>query len=470
MYKRHKSSILKHIDFMIIDLVILAIVYAFFCLVRYNFAVPDYRVTIFVKSGIVLLVLYLLVSVIGNNYKSILQRNKWTELAKVFIQVLITFLAFILYNYLTKETEFSRIILGMTAVVSFVLIWVVRVLWKHAIRMNLKKTNRLPKLLIITNSEFANEYVSSVKRKQYNNYRVEGVIISDRDAKGEIIDEIEVVENFSNIEKYMLSNIVDEIFVALDDDKLEKKIVDYGLELGVTVHISVAAGAKELPNAFIEKLGNTMVLTTSNNMADGWKFFVKRLMDIIGGFFGCIIMLIIAIYVVPKIKKADPGPAFFAQTRVGRNGRKFKLYKFRSMYMDAEERKKELMAQNQVSGHMFKMENDPRILPGIGEKIRQSSLDEWPQFFNILKGDMSLVGTRPPTVEEYDQYEAHHKRRLSFRPGLTGLWQVSGRNRINDFEKVVALDTSYIQHWSLKSDIKILLKTVKVVSERKGAM
>ena len=149
------------------------------------------------------------------------------------------------------------------------------------------------------------------------------------------------------------------------------------------------------------------------------------------------------------------GTDFLAQERIGRNGRKFKMYKFRSMYMDAEERKKELMAQNKVSdGMMFKMDFDPRIIgnrilpdgtkkTGIGQFIRKTSIDELPQFWNILKGDMSLVGTRPPTLDEWEKYEPHHRARMSFRPGLTGLWQVSGRSNITDFEEVVRLDTVY---------------------------
>ena len=177
-----------------------------------------------------------------------------------------------------------------------------------------------------------------------------------------------------------------------------------------------------------------------------------------------------------------PGPIFFAQERIGRNGRKFKMYKFRSMYMDAEERKKELMAQNKISdGLMFKMDFDPRIIgnkilpdgtrkTGIGQFIRKTSLDEFPQFINILLGDMSLVGTRPPTVDEWELYEPHHRARMSFRPGLTGMWQVSGRSNITDFEEVVKLDTQYISEWSLRLDVKILWQTVWSVFKSDGAM
>lgn len=139
------------------------------------------------------------------------------------------------------------------------------------------------------------------------------------------------------------------------------------------------------------------------------------------------------------------------------------------MYMDAEERKKELMDQNEMQGFMFKMENDPRILKGIGNFIRDTSIDELPQFWNVLKGDMSLVGTRPPTVDEYEMYEMRHLKRMSIKPGITGMWQTSGRSDITDFEEVVRLDTHYITNWSIALDIKLLLKTILVVLKREGS-
>ena len=150
------------------------------------------------------------------------------------------------------------------------------------------------------------------------------------------------------------------------------------------------------------------------------------------------------------------------------NGRYFYIYKFRSMYKDAEERKKALMEKNEMKGLMFKMTDDPRITK-VGKFIRKTSIDELPQFFNVLIGDMSLVGTRPPTVDEFKQYESYHKRRLSMKPGITGMWQVSGRSDIEDFEEVVKLDLQYIDNWSIGLDIKILFKTVGAVFKRGGA-
>ena len=209
---------------------------------------------------------------------------------------------------------------------------------------------------------------------------------------------------------------------------------------------------------------------------------LKRLMDIAGGLVGCLITGILFIFVAPAIYIASPGPIFFAQERVGKNGKRFKMYKFRSMYMDAEERKAELMKDNKLGdGKMFKLDFDPRvignkILPdgthktGIGDFIRRTSLDEFPQFINVLKGDMSLVGTRPPTVDEWEKYELHHRARLSIKPGITGMWQTSGRSNITDFEEVVRLDTEYIKNWTPGLDIRILLKTVVSIVSRKGSM
>jgi exopolysaccharide biosynthesis polyprenyl glycosylphosphotransferase len=195
---------------------------------------------------------------------------------------------------------------------------------------------------------------------------------------------------------------------------------------------------------------------------------VKRLIDILGGMVGLLITAVVTPFVALAIKLDSPGPIFFAQTRIGKNGRRFKIYKFRSMYIDAEARKKELEAQNEMQGLMFKMENDPRITK-VGKFIRKTSIDELPQFYNIVKGDMSLVGTRPPTEDEFEQYNSHYRRRISMTPGLTGLWQISGRSEIVDFDDVVKYDLEYIDNWTIGLDIKILFQTVWVVLTGKGS-
>jgi lipopolysaccharide/colanic/teichoic acid biosynthesis glycosyltransferase len=170
--------------------------------------------------------------------------------------------------------------------------------------------------------------------------------------------------------------------------------------------------------------------------------------------------------IATAIKIDSPGPIFFRQQRIGENGRPFFLYKYRSMYINAETRKAELDHQNEMNGPVFKIENDPRITR-VGRFLRRFSIDELPQFWNVLRGEMSLVGTRPPTPDEVEKYALHHYRRLSIKPGITGLWQVSGRNRINDFNEIVKLDVQYIDQWSLWLDCKIILKTFKAIRSGK---
>lgn len=249
----------------------------------------------------------------------------------------------------------------------------------------------------------------------------------------------------------------------------DKMIKNFGI-MGITIHIKLARVADDSSNQIVEKLEGYTVLSTSINMVSAGQLIFKRTMDICGGLVGMLLTGIIFIFVAPIIYIKSPGPIFFKQVRIGKNGKKFNIYKFRSMYMDAEERKKELMAQNDIKdGMMFKMDNDPRIIKGIGNFIRDYSLDEFPQFWNVLIGDMSLVGTRPPTVDEWEKYEMHHRSRLAFKPGLTGMWQVSGRSNITDFEEVVRLDTEYIKKWSPGLDIMILFKTVAVVLGKVGS-
>ena len=338
-------------------------------------------------------------------------------------------------------------------------------------------------LFVIAPEKLLEETLHGLKKNGFGYTQIVAAA-TDTDLKGKTICEIPIVANHDGIVDYACEEWVDEVLIPpCAESEYPYEMADIFLEMGIAVHRGITKN-KAMAGSFnqIEKIGDYTVITASMNYASTTQLFAKRGMDILGGLVGCIITLIVTIFVGPAIYIASPGPIFFAQERIGRNGRKFKMYKFRSMYMDAEERKKELMAQNKVSdGMMFKMDFDPRIIgnkilpdgrkkTGIGQFIRKTSIDELPQFWNILKGDMSLVGTRPPTLDEWEKYEPHHRARMSFRPGLTGLWQVSGRSNITDFEKVVKLDTQYIGEWSVKGDIKIIWQTVVGVLRNDGAM
>ncbi len=192
----------------------------------------------------------------------------------------------------------------------------------------------------------------------------------------------------------------------------------------------------------------------------------KRILDIFGAIIGLALTVIIAIPVAIAMQFDDPGSIFYSQVRCGYDGQPFRIWKFRSMIVDAD--KKKHLVENQATGHIFKNECDPRVTK-IGSFLRRTSLDEFPQFWNVLKGDMSLVGTRPPTIAEVEMYEEHHFDRLKVKPGITGEWQVRGRSQVLDFEEIVLLDLEYQKKWSFLYDLNLILRTVAVVLARKGA-
>jgi lipopolysaccharide/colanic/teichoic acid biosynthesis glycosyltransferase len=194
---------------------------------------------------------------------------------------------------------------------------------------------------------------------------------------------------------------------------------------------------------------------------------IKRLMDVIGAVIGLVFCAIAYLILARRIKRETHGSVIFRQTRVGRNGRLFTVYKFRTMDVNAEELHEELLEQNEMKGHIFKMRHDPRITP-LGRTLRKLYIDELPQFWNVFKGEMSLVGTRPPTPSEVARYEPHHQRRLSMKPGVTGLWQLYGNDEVTDFEEVVELDCRYIDTWSILQDCRIIFRTVLRIARGGG--
>ena len=293
---------------------------------------------------------------------------------------------------------------------------------------------------------------------------------TDSSSKNPAIESIKLKELSLSTLEYVKRHQVDLVIFSVNH--LARKKIEYLIEafseMGIDSLITIDSFTIETLETKLEDFGTTNVIRLSPRLFTDGELLLKRLMDIAGALVGCFICLIFGLIVAPLIFLEDPGPIIFKQKRVGRNGKFFYIYKFRSMYQDAEAKLQTLKDQNEMQGFMFKMKNDPRITK-IGKILRKTSIDELPQFFNVLEGSMSLIGTRPPTVDEYNQYSAHHKRRISIKPGITGLWQVSGRSEITDFEEIVRLDCFYIDHWSITGDIKILLKTFAAVFTGKGS-
>lgn len=471
MYKKVKSSWSKHLDFTLCDLIVLQIAFSLAYISRHGIDELPYSVPLYQQMAILLVLIDIFVVFFFESYKGILRRGDLVEFKCVIKHVTAVVVIDILYLFLMQESEaFSRSVFLQLWAIGIVLLYAERSLLKKYLKKRKRKESKLRSVIVITASEIAEKTLATIKEQQYGGFTLTGVVLLDQNQTGETIEDIPVIANRDDLLDYIKGHVVDEVFINLPKSiKLPDTLLNGCIDMGVTVHLKLYKFADILSNQSVENFAGYTVLSSCIKMATPRQLFLKRAMDIAGGLIGCLITLVATIFVAPAILIQSPGPVFFSQTRVGKNGRKFKIYKFRSMYTDAEERKKELMEQNKMNGLMFKMDNDPRIFP-FGHFIRKTSIDELPQFWNVLKGDMSLVGTRPPTVDEYEQYEYHHHVRLASKPGLTGLWQVSGRSDITDFEEVVALDTRYITEWTLSLDIKIIFKTIQVVFSGHGSV
>ena len=406
-----------------------------------------------------------------NEYKHFFQRGYYYELLRVVRYNIILFLATSAYIYAFRlELEFSRLLLGYFVVINTIITYVVRIAFKSYMRRYYSKSRSSDKVMVVTSEAEAEHVMQQIEKDAAWSYEVGAMAMMDVDHIGEKIHGVPVVATEENVIDVARQSAVDVVLLYcphMNNQELELLVQSF-LAMGVVCHNCVERFGFEIPCNSVGKFAGMPVMTYVMTEMDYRRMMIKRLMDIVGGSIGALITLLFTPFVALAIKLESKGPVFFSQVRIGKNGRRFKMYKFRSMYIDAEERKKELMAQNEVKGLMFKMDNDPRITK-VGQFIRKTSIDELPQFFNVLKGDMSLVGTRPPTVDEFEQYNIYYRRRLSITPGLTGMWQVSGRSDIKDFDDVVKLDLKYIDEWSLRQDVKILIQTVGVVLFGKGS-
>ena len=480
MYKKPKNRWYKHLDFVVLDMILLELAYLLSYYIRIGERFHD-KDNLYQNMQIIVLVFDVLIALSVNAHKNILKRKLMQEIWESVknMTLLVVFIMAYLY-YIKQSSLFSRLIFTMFWLIGCIFLSAGRSLYKVVVRKHLVKSGNFPQMLLITENSKMEETMARLQRHSENRFPLCSVVLLDYEPEKDyrsIIDESGVgnkcciIGGFEDIKEFLVNNVVDEVMIDIDDTKETERLTQELLTAGTIVHISLAHVYGELPNQMLGRVGGLPVISTSISMASPVQLLLKRLMDIAGALVGLVITGIAFLIFAPIIYKQSPGPIFYSQERVGQNGRRFKIYKFRSMYPDADKRKEELMKLNKVEGDglLFKMDDDPRIIP-IGHFIRKMSIDELPQFYNILKGDMSLVGTRPPTVDEWMKNSTHHRARLAFKPGLTGLWQVSGRSDITDFEEVVRLDMKYIRNWSLKLDISLLLKTVQVVLTGKGAV
>ena len=425
----------------------------------------------FIRIGILLLIITLLVSFLTDCFRDIVYRGYLKEFTAVIRHTALIFACEIICLFAFGMTElFTRLVLFAALIPGILLMYAERLLIKAYLRHRFQDLRYARTLMIIASREQAELLADQLLNQTFPVFHIQGIVVANEDMTGKSIGSIPVICSVDEVAEYGKSHIIDEVLISIPGDpQKEAELAKRFLSIGVVAHIYLEQYLQDIPHNKAERICGMNVITCFNREIPGYRMLGKRLMDIAGGLAGLIAACLIGLVIGPMIYIRSPGPILFSQVRVGRNGRRFRLYKFRSMVPDAEERKKQLLPFNKVKGNMFKMDQDPRIIPGIGAFIRKTSMDEFPQFFNVLKGDMSLVGTRPPTEDEYEAYSFYQKKRLSMKPGITGLWQISGRSDITDFEEVLKLDNQYIDHWSLEMDLKILAKTVLVIMKRKGS-
>ena len=422
---------------------------------------------IVLNTVFVLFILHFAAFYISGYGKDFFKRNQSVELVEtikyiIFYALLISFSSFFLKEKFVISRRGMIYLLSLYGVLNYLLSFIVKRYWVY-FNHNLKGSS---KILLITATSRTEKVLDRLLTENDVQGKLAAVCVLD---KPDFSHDKVVVVPREQLLSYATHEVVDEVFVNLPSENYDiGSIISQFETMGIDVTVNLNAFDKNLGrNKQIHEMAGLNVVTFSTNFYKPSHVIAKRAIDICGAIVGLIICGIVSIVLFPMIRK-DGGPAIFSQTRIGKNGRHFTFYKFRSMRIDAEAIKGQLMEQNTMQGGMFKMDNDPRVTK-VGHFIRKTSLDELPQFWNVLIGDMSLVGTRPPTVDEYDKYTPEQKRRLSFKPGITGLWQISGRSEITNFDDVVKLDVAYIDGWTIWKDFEILFKTIKVVLMRDGA-
>ncbi len=398
-------------------------------------------------------------TIIVHSYENVMYRKPLVELRAVIYTAIKAILVFVfMYSQIFKGVVRTQIIIKIF-VLTVILMYTFRMLGKFYFS---KLRNVKKHVIIISSINEIENILSNLNKEE----EVIGIVTKQKVGS---YKDIPVVNELNDITCFLSTNYVDEVFINIGEFGLDE-IIRWTDIIGLTANINLTPLLNNFSGHYLfTRQNQNIYLTSSLNIARLYQVMIKRIMDIFFGLIGLVLMGVALLFVYPIVMKQSPGPIFFKQKRIGKNGKVFNMYKFRSMYLDAEERKQELMQKNELNTDlMFKIKDDPRIFP-FGKIMRKLSIDELPQFINVLLGEMSLVGTRPPTLDEWNKYESHHFKRLFIKPGITGLWQVSGRSDIKDFEEVVKLDLEYIRNWRILLDVKIILKTIKVVLKKEGS-
>ena len=371
--------------------------------------------------------------------------------------------------FLFKMTLTSRMYVAVFAATALFGLFIEKACWRWLLDYIFRQGYNLVNLLIVGTGKRAQEFIQLVQVHSNWGLKIVGLVDDDPKLLGKKVLEYEVIGRIRDIPRLLHMFVVDRVIFVVPRmwlSRIEETIHQCERE-GVSTAVCVDLYKPKLAKFYLSSFAGMPMINYQTYVATEWQLFIKRVLDAAVSLFLLILFMPLFLIVALGIKLDSKGPVFFKQRRSGLNGRKFTLIKFRSMYLGSETRKKDLRRLNEMSGPVFKMHRDPRVTP-FGRFLRKFSIDELPQFFNVLRGDMSLVGPRPPLPEEVDLYETWQRRRLSMKPGITCIWQVSGRNKI-DFNQWMEMDLQYIDNFSIWLDLKLLTRTLAVVVTGYGA-
>jgi exopolysaccharide biosynthesis polyprenyl glycosylphosphotransferase len=373
--------------------------------------------------------------------------------------------------YFVRADYISRAFILTIAAVNFVLVVAGRMVLLGGSRRLRDKLQRFHYCLIVGLGQNARELASLIEQSEPMGLRLIGFVDPGTQAQSRISGLKSQYPVFALADAYgiLQNHVVDELLFAVNNDELERleSLIDRCHKEGIRTRVDLGFFPRTFPRVHLENLRHVPLLTLGSTPDNEFALFAKRAADLTVSALGLIVLAPLLLILAILVRLSSPGPILYRQTRCGLNGRRFTLYKFRSMVANAEELRSDLEALNELEGPAFKMTNDPRCT-AIGRWLRKFSLDELPQLWNVLIGDMSFVGPRPPLPPEVERYAPWQRRRLRMRPGLTCLWTLEGRNRLS-FDRLVQFDLAYIDNWSLWLDLKIFLKTIPHVASGRGA-
>ncbi len=475
MMRKHDSGPWRYLK-PIVDALCVALSFGIAYWIRYDLqwireVEPAYQVPfrVYIPSVSALMVILVLVYWLEGAYRAERGRTLSDELYILFRGTLVGIAAMIFGVFLTTPNYYSRLIFGYTGIIILGVIGTSRAIERQIIDRRHKRGLGVDRVLIVGAGEVGRALMRTIVARPELGYKIVGFVDDDPLKAQTDIGPYPALGTTENLPEILRNNEIHEVIIALPWASYTKimSVMSQCEQANTRVRIVPDLFQMAFSRVAVDNLNGIPLLGTKEPVLRDWQVLFKRFLDVFIASLALVVFSPLFLLIAIAIRLDSPGPVIFKQKRVGRNGVEFTCFKFRSMFCDAESKVDLLREQNEATGPLFKMRNDPRMTR-VGRFLRRTSMDELPQFWNVLKGEMSVIGPRPALPSEVKEYAPWHRRRLEVPPGITGLWQVSGRSDLT-FDEMVLLDVYYIENWSPFLDLRILLKTIPTVILGSGA-